>query len=215
MTVAAQFNPDSPSGNQLGWFLFFRVLLISLFLGGTVLYLFRGVGGFSDPTLPYLYFLIVLYYLQALVLSALIRTAAWFRVLVHVQIVWDLLFAAILIYVTGGSDSHFSFLFLLIILASGLLLSRRETLIVASASAIIYGSLLDLQYYGYLPIVSGVQLPQALDGREVFFSVFVNVVAFLLVGLLSGIFTARLKASQQALEKREKATPTLKSSTSE
>lgn len=189
--------------NQLGWFLFYRVLLLSLFLGGTILYLLRGGLALSQASLAIHYSLVALYYLQALLVSAALRYAHHFRSLVHIQIVWDLLFSATLIYVTGGLESHFSFLFLLIILGSGLLLRRREALIVSSASAILYGSLLDLQYYGYLPRLKGIELASFVDARDVFLAVFVNVVAFFLVGLLSGFFADRIRRGEIALERRQ------------
>jgi len=191
------------SRRQLGWFLFFRVVLVSLFVGGTIFYLIRGQDGLFHPSLPYLYFLVTAYYLQALVISAVIRNTRLFRLLVQVQVVWDLLFSTALIYVTRGTESLFSFLYLLLILGCSLLLSRRELLIVASASAILYGSLLDLQYYGYLPVLAGVKFPLDVNGREVFYMVFVNVVAFILVGLLGGSFAERLRRSELALERRE------------
>lgn len=196
-------NHSSLTRKQLGWFLFYRVLLLSLFLGGTILYLVRGGVAPSQTSILIHYALVTLYYLQALLVSAALRYVRRFRRLVHVQIVWDLIFSVTLIYVTGGLDSHFSFLFLLVILGSGLLLSRRETLIVASASAILYGSFLDLQYYGYLPSYKGIELTTIVDARDVFFAVFVNVVAFFLVGLLSGFFAERIRRGEMALERRQ------------
>ena len=74
---------------------------------------------------------------------------------------WDLLLATALIYLTGGIDSLFSFLYLLIIVGASVLLPRRDVLFAASAAAILYGSLLDLQYYGYLPLFGDLQFPGA------------------------------------------------------
>ncbi|HKL48982.1 MAG TPA: ATP-binding protein, partial [Desulfuromonadales bacterium] len=89
------------------------------------------------------------------------------------------------------------------IIGASFLLGRKDTLFVASASAILYGSLLDLQFYGYLPVVGGISMPAALDGAQVFYAVFVHVVAFLLVGILSGTVAERLKKSEQALQRRK------------
>jgi len=201
--VFSKNHHSSLTRKQLGWFLFFRVLLLSLFLGGTIIYLLRGGVTPSQSTLLIHYGLVTLYYLQALLISAALRYVQRFRWLVHVQVVWDLLFSATLIYVTGGIDSHFSFLFLLSILGSGLLLSRRDALFVASASSILYGSILDLQYYGYLPFYEGINLALQVDAHEVFFAVFINVVAFFLVGLLSGFFAERIRRGEVALERRQ------------
>ncbi len=80
---------------------------------------------------------------------------------------------------------------------------RRDVLFVASAAAILYGSLLDLQYYGFLPVIGGLQSPGQISGREVFYEVFVNVFAFLLTALLSGTLSERLRRSEAALEQKE------------
>jgi two-component system sensor histidine kinase PilS (NtrC family) len=105
--------------------------------------------------------------------------------------------------VTGGIESLFSFLFILVIISSSVFLTRKEVLLVASASAILYGSILDLQYYGYLPLVGGLYFPEQISDRDVFFAVFVNVLAFLLTALLSVTLAERLRRSELALEKKE------------
>src|SRR5512145_288869 len=140
---------------QLSWFLFCRVLVISLFLGGTIIYNLRS--GFDQPHLAvtYLYLLIAVSYAQAFPSAVFLPRIRRFGLFVQVQIVWDLLFAATLIYITGGIDSPFAFLFILIVSSASFFLRRREIFIVAAAAAILYGSLLDLQYYGYLPRISG------------------------------------------------------------
>jgi two-component system, NtrC family, sensor histidine kinase PilS len=124
------------------------------------------------------------------------------RLVCPVQIVWDLLFAVALVYITGGIDSPFAFLFILIIISASFFLRRREIFIVAAAAAILYGSLLDLQYYGYLPQIGGLIFPQQIDARQMFYAVFVNVLAFLLTAMLCAILAERMRRSEQALEKK-------------
>ena len=46
-------------------------------------------------------------------------------------------------------------------------------------------------------------LYEVITGRDVFFAVFVNVSAFFLTALLSGLLAERLRRSERALEKRE------------
>ncbi len=201
--IQGGFQGGDPSRRQLGWLLFFRLLVVTLFLGGTIIYQLRSGLGTFNPALPYLYFLVGLFYLQALVVAGLLRSARRPRFIVHLQTVWDLLFSSALILLTGGIESQFSFLYILSIIGASFLLSRKETLFVASASAILYGSLLDLQYYGLLPSLAGLPSAHVVDGRDVFFAVFVNLVAFLLTGLLAGTFSERVRRSELALERRQ------------
>ncbi|MBE0596503.1 MAG: PAS domain S-box protein, partial [Desulfuromonadales bacterium] len=191
-----------PTRRQLAWFLVSRVLVITLFLGGTIVYQ-RRIGDASHPALPFLYLLIGLFYLQTTVSALLLPLFRRLRLFAQAQISWDLLFAIALIYVTGGLTSPFSFLFILVIISSSVFLSRREVLFVASAAVILYGSLLDLQFYGYLPRLGGLQFPTDISGNQVFYTVFLNVIAFFLTGFLSGTASERLRRSESALEKRQ------------
>jgi two-component system sensor histidine kinase PilS (NtrC family) len=119
------------------------------------------------------------------------------------QICWDLLFAGCLIYLTGGIASQFSFLYILIIFSASFFLSRRDVFVVASAAAILYGSLIDLQYYRILPALPGLAQHFPIAGREALNAIFHNVTAFFLVAFLSSLLTERLRLSEQARKQRE------------
>ena len=67
----------------------------------------------------------------------------------------------------------------------------------------MYGSLVDLQYYGYLPYAKGSIYLDRLETRDFFYAVFVNLVAFFLTALLSSILAERLRRSEFDLRKKE------------
>lgn len=194
---------DEPVRRQLAWYLFCRVLVITLFLGGTILYNLRSGFAHPDLTTTYLYLLIAVSYAQALPSAVFLPKFQRFGLFTQLQIVWDLLFAVALIYLTGGIESPFAFLFILIIISASVFLHRRDIFIVAAAATILYGSLLDLQYYGYLPHLRGLIFPQQFDAREMFYAVFVNALAFLLTAALGAVLSDRLRRSEQALEKKK------------
>ncbi|MFC1779353.1 nitrogen regulation protein NR(II), partial [Thermodesulfobacteriota bacterium] len=108
-----------------------------------------------------------------------------------------------ILYLTGGVESLYSFLFILVIIASSVFCPRPQLLLVASAASILYGSLLDLQYYGYLPVLSGQPISKDLQHYDVFYAVFLHVGAFFLTAFLSGALAERLRQSEEAREKRE------------
>ena len=188
---------------QLVWLLFVRVLVTALFLGGTLVYQVRGGVPLGSNAHTYLYLLFAASFAQSLLSALLLFKVQLCRVFLHLQFSWDLLFCTALIYLTGGLDSIFSFLFILVILGASVYLPRRDLYVVASAAAILYGSLLDLQYYGYLPQLRGLTFSVSREGGEVFFAVFVNVSAFFLTAFLSGILVERQRRSQRDLERRE------------
>ncbi|AMV71807.1 ATP-binding protein [Desulfuromonas carbonis] len=183
-------------------FLVSRILVISLFLGGTIVYQFRSSLGQPPVVITYLYLLVGISYLHAVVSGFLLLRLPG-RAVTQFMASWDLLLATALIYLSGGIDSLFSFLYLLIIVTVSLLLPRRDVVFVACASAILYGSLLDLQYFGLLHGLPGLDFAHRTDGRDVFYAVFINVTGFLLTALLAGALSERLQRSQQALEQKE------------
>jgi len=197
--------PPSPLATQrrfLSWFLLLRLVVATLFLGGTILYQ-RQTGASTGAEVPYLYGMVGLTYLQTALSAWALPHSKRLQFFTQIQIVWDLLLATGLIYLTGVFASHFSFLFILIIFSTSLFLRRRHVLFVASAAAILYGSLLDLQYFNQLPLFPGVAYPTVLDGSEVLYAVLLNVSAFLLVGLLSSALAERRWRSEHALQRTE------------
>ena len=193
-----------PPPRQLKWYLFFRVLVITLFLGGAIAYHLRGLARQPQGVLTYLYLLVGASFLQTIVSALVLGKVRHLKRFIQGQVVWDLLFATALVYLSGGIDSLFSFFYLLIIISASFFFSRQEILFVASAAAILYGSLLDLQFYGYLPWFFGDKTAiVSAQGGSYFFAVFVNVSAFYLTALLGGALAERQRRSALALEKRE------------
>src|SRR3954465_10753677 len=80
------------------------------------------------------------------------RVAGSRKINLAIQTGGDLLVETLLVYFTGGLDSPFSFLYLVSVITASMLLYRRGGLLAASAASILYGVLVDLMYYGVLPM---------------------------------------------------------------
>lgn len=202
VTPAQKYFHNVPQ-RLLSWYLAVRLVVICLFLGGTILYQLQQGSWVASAAARYLTYLTLLSILQTFASGFILVQTRRHRHFVNAQITWDLLFVALVIYLTGGVDSLYSFLFILVIIASSVFLPRPQLLAVASASSILYGSLLDLQYYGYLPLFTGQSLPKDLQHSDVFYAVFLHVGAFFLTALLSGALAERLRRSEEARERRE------------
>ncbi len=189
---------DKTASRFLHWYLAVRILVIVLFLGGAILNQMRS-GVANAPVLGWLYLLAALYLLQSLSFLPLFGRSRQRVVLLRWQTCCDLVFATGLVFLTGGVVSHFSFLYICIIFAVSIFLSRREVFVAASAAAILYGGLLDLQYYAVLPVLSS----SPVSSREIFYAIFINVIAFYLIAFLSSLLAERLRHSELALEKRQ------------
>ena len=136
---------------RLAGFILIRILLITLFLVSTLVLKIQAPGSIEEWAFPRFLLLLTTAYLFSLVSLVI----SWLNVkvtrsLAYFQIIWDLLFVTALLVVTGGISSPFSFLYLLSVINASVLLARREAIYTASLCGILYGALLDFQFYGLL-----------------------------------------------------------------
>ena len=183
------------------WYLVCRLAIVTVLLGGTgAFYLSEKVH--LSTALP-LFFLIIPAYAQtaisALVLARLQRLS---RLLMfsQVQLTWELVFVSLLIIISGGVESVFSFAYVFVIVAASFLLSRKQTILVAAAAVIMFGGILDLQYFNYLQSIG---LTRTLSSQAFLTTVFVHVVAFISTALLSGTLAERWRLSEAELRRKE------------
>jgi len=182
---------------SLTWYLTCRAAVITFLLGGAAIFYWRGVA--TDAVVPLL-ILIGVSYAQALASALLLRLIKRLSLFTQVQIVWDLLFVTALILITGGVESVFSFAYLLVIVSASFLLPRRQTVFAAASAAILFGGILDLQYFNYL---QPFDLTRSVSDNAFLSAVFVHVVAFLLTAILSGTLADRWRLSEAELARKK------------
>nr|WP_321989758.1 ATP-binding protein [Desulfuromonas acetoxidans] len=187
-----------PSIGTLLWYLLGRAFIVTLFLGGTLfLELPQAFQASFAPHVRLIFLLSLTLFQICFSLLWLFRWQYHLRQFVQFQLVWDLLLSVLTVYVTGGATSLFSFLFIFVILSSALMATRTDVMVTVAASVILYGGLVDLQYYGYIQIdVETLQMTQS----DVFYRLFLNVTAFLLSGILGTILAGRLRRSEELLQ---------------
>jgi hypothetical protein len=76
----------------------------------------------------------------------------WLKSITYSQIVWDIVFTTGLIYITGGIDSRFTFLYWLAIFNASVLFFKKGAYTGAFLSSLFYGALIDLEYLQFIPI---------------------------------------------------------------
>jgi len=131
---------------------------------------------------------------------AALRRKRWQLSLTYLQIFWDLLFVTLLLLFTDGIASPYSFLYLLAIMNAALLLSRREALYTAALSGILFGAMVDLQYYGLLDKVGLSPLSALQRGSVViFYTIFLHLTGFIVTAFITGYLTERARSSEDAL----------------
>jgi two-component system sensor histidine kinase PilS (NtrC family) len=183
-------------------FMFFRVLIISVLLGGSVIFQYSENGRFIAPQLVYLYFLIGLTYFLTGIYILLIKFAEkYLTATAYLQLFFDVLIITGMVFITGAVESIFSFLFMLSIISASIILYRPGGFLTASLSGILYGTMVILDYYGLIPTVAG----NHSNYREsyVFYNIFINIVAFYIVAFLSGYLSEQVKKTgEELIEKR-------------
>jgi len=175
-----------------------RVIVIT-FLFGIEL----AVSVLTPSNLPTKIFvpLILLWYTLSLFYIVLLAMWSDVRFQAKLQVLTDLFMSGALVYITGGIDSSFSFLYPLIIIVASILLSRTWTLLVASLAFIVSGAQLELTYFGILQGFS----TSRTDLRSLQVTIFINLFAYLAIALLSSQLSNKLRQVDVQLQDKSGA----------
>lgn len=189
---------------RLTWFILLRLVVVSLFLASTTILNVKEPEIVVNEALPVLTRLIVSTYLFSILSLLTLRLTDRFNLtLTYLQIVWDLLLVTTLILLTGGVNSPFSFLYILAIINASVLLSRREAFYTASLCGILYGAIVDLQYFGRLTDIGLSQVAALQYGAShILYTIFINISAFYMTAFLTGYLAERARRSESALKEK-------------
>jgi len=116
------------------------------------------------------------------------------------QIFTDLAFVTVVVWVTGGIDTFFNFLYPLVIIVASILLPRYWAYFTAAVSFILFGAILELSYFDKLP--SFQSTPRG-DSKSLLVIILINFFAYLAVAHLSSALAAKLR--QAGLELQDKS----------
>jgi len=193
-----------PDRKRIGWFILLRVVVVSAFLASTVLLDLQPQDTVAEGARSVLARLVLATYLFSLVSYAVLRfTNRQVRTLSYAQIVWDLLLVTTLILVTGGVNSPYAFLYFLSIISASVLLARSEAYYTASLCVILYGAILDFQFYGRLaPLGLGALPAQIYGAGYIFYLIFLYSASFYLTAFLAGNLSERARRSESALQEK-------------
>ena len=191
--------------SRLRLLMFFRVLFTTLLLSSTiVLQTGKSIPALAPPLLA-LYVLIVAIFLLSCIYALFlphIRSPSRFA---YVQIGIDTLIVTLVILVTGSFASIFSFLYLVVIIYSSILLERGGSILMAAFCSIQYGVLVNLEFYGlFTPFVVDAS-PTAMTylWRDVLYKVMITMVSCFAVAILSDMLSEQVRKSRKALKTME------------
>ena len=205
----SELEQDSTERNKellgrIKWLMVLRLLFATFLLVATVVVQARAYPSFSNTSLASLYILTGVIYFLTLCYALLLDRIKKYILFAYVQLVFDVLFVTALIYVTGGIESIFSFMYILTIINAAIMLYRRGGLLIASASSIGYGSLLDLQYFGIIhPYYTRASELMTYTIGYYFYTLLMNIAAFYLVAFLSSYLAEELRRSSVKLKAKQ------------
>jgi two-component system sensor histidine kinase PilS (NtrC family) len=172
--------------NWLTWLVRVRIFILTLLLAIEL-----AVAQFSPGPVPMRLFIttILLWYSLSLFYVLLLSFWQEHRLQASLQVVTDLIMVSLVVHETGGWDSSLNFLYPLVIIVASVLLPRVWAQLVAALAFILYGTVLELNYYAVVPSYCtthpGTKALQAI--------IFVNLFAFLAVAYLAGLLTSKLR----------------------
>ena len=191
---------DAVAEQHLLWTLLLRVILYTLLLGVSF---FLQDDKFDVITIPpnlLVLFLLALYLITIGSAFLLLKRKRNHRIFGFIQCLLDAFFASILVYFSGGSHSIFTSIFFFPIISGGLLIQMKGGLVAASASSLLYGGILILEYLQFVPeyltFYSFAGSQNLLIGVNHFA---VKGLTFFLTAVISALFGKRLQTTSEAL----------------
>src|SRR6516164_7394881 len=172
--------------NWLVWLVRVRILILTLLLAIEL-----AVAQFSPAPLPWRLFLSTILFWYSLSLFYVLLLSFWqeHRLQATLQILTDVVLVSLVVHETGGWDSSLNFLYPLVIIVASVLLPRVWAQLVSALAFILYGTVLELNYYGVVPSYCTTHP----SFKALLAIIFVNLFAFLAVAYLAGLLTSKLQ----------------------
>jgi two-component system sensor histidine kinase PilS (NtrC family) len=176
----------SDERNWLTWLVKVRILILMVLLAIEL-----AVIRLTPSPLPIMPFLtgMVLWFVLSLFFLFLVSVWREHRLQAILQVLSDLAMVTLVVHVTGGIDSSLNFLYPLIIVVACMLLPRVWGYLSAALAFILFGTILELDYYLVVPSYS-TSHPK-LKALQVV--IFVNLFAYFAIAYLAGLLMSKLR----------------------
>jgi two-component system, NtrC family, sensor histidine kinase PilS len=196
--MAMQFNERT----WLAWLVKVRIIVIT-FLLGIGLVVIRLTRNAIDPRL----FISVIVTWYAVSVFFVLLQALWDddRLQARVQVLSDIAFCTATIYVSGGIDTSFNFLYPLVIIVAAILLPRWWAYLCAALSFIAFGTVLELAFFDVIRAYS-VTHPDLKSLQAI---IAINLFAYLTIAYLASNLTQKLRQVDVQLQDKSGALETL------
>ncbi len=198
--------PPSESGRRIARMLLLRTVVISIVLGLSMWLLAAGGNEPHGPAVWLQSGIIAATYLSSIVFGVLLRIGTPVRKVARPMHAVDLVVTSVFVYITGGAESPYTFLYALSIVSAGALSYRRGAVTltigtivaIATVAVLAWGRVLDLPQAGRL-------LPWEQSGGDFVRTLGIQLAAITGVGALAFIFGDQLQRGAETLATTRKA----------
>jgi two-component system, NtrC family, sensor histidine kinase PilS len=172
--------------NGLIWLGKVRILILTVLLAIQL-----AVIRLTPSPLPVMPFLtaMVLWFVLSLFFLFLVSVWAEHRLQAMLQVLSDVAMVTLVVHLTGGIDSSLNFLYPLVIIVACMMLPRAWGYLSAALAFILFGTVLELDYYGVIPSFSNSH--PKLKALQIV--IFVNLFAYFAIAYLAGLLVAKLR----------------------
>jgi two-component system, NtrC family, sensor histidine kinase PilS len=179
--------------NWLGWLVKVRIIILTFLLGVEL-----AVTRLAETYLPLRFFvsIVVLWYALSLFYVLLLSVWKEERLQAAMQVITDLIMVTLIVHATGGWDSSLNFLYPLVIIVACILLPRWWAFLTSGLASLLYGLILELNYYGAIHSYSTTH-PELKSLQAI---VFTNLLAFLGVSYLASLLSSKLRQADDQLK---------------
>lgn len=190
---------------KLKWLMLFRILFSTLLLGSSIIIQLGESPPPLGSPLIFLYGIIALIFFLSVIYALGLYHIKRHLVFAYVQLIIDTAVVTAILFVTGSFSSIFSFLYLVIIIYSSILLPKRGTLVIAALCSIQFGIMVDLEYYGVIyPFGENDRLLASVyTGSQVFYRILITMIACFAVALLSNFLSEQVRETRRELRTME------------
>jgi len=170
----------------LAWLAKIRIIILTFLLGIEL-----AIARLTSTQLPIRLFVNAILLWYAISVFYLLLLSFWkeHRIQCLLQVLTDLFLITLTVYITGGVDSSLNFLYPLVIIVACILLPRAWVYLTAALAFILYGSVLELTYFGIAPSYSNTH--PAMGALQAI--ILINLFAYFAVAYLAGLLANKLR----------------------
>ncbi len=198
------FKTGGDQRKRLQWLMFFRVAIATFFLGIAAVTHLLKEDTYLDTYLVYIYLLIGSIYVITFIYLTLLFIIKDLLKLSYLQIVVDIFLVTLLVFITGGKNSIYPFMYSISIISASIFLFLPGGLVAATLSSILYSLIVIFHHYEiFVPLGESIIGGPDDSTAAFYYPVIVKIASFYMVAFLASFLAEQTKKSQIQLQEKQ------------